>query len=437
MADGKGLTVKRIAKWLRNDAAGTYTDVGAGGVPGLRLVVKTRRNASWILRYQIDHKPRWMGLGSARTFTLDDARARGVEARKLLADGIDPLAAKHAQRAAQRAATASEVPTFEECAQKYLEANQGEWQNPKHREQWASSLRDYAYPYIGDKPVDQIGTPDILKVLEQKVEAMPKRGLAAGSFWMVRRASAMRLRGRIESVLAAAKVRGERTGDNPATWEKHLEEVLPGDENAVKVHHAALPYAELPAFMATLRTKEGIAARALEFLILTAARTSEATGARWSEIDLDEAIWTVPAERMKAGVEHRVPLVPTAIALLKNLPTEDGNPFVFGGRKAGAGLGSNALADAMKRMKRTDVTVHGFRSSFRDWGSDKTEFSRDVCERALAHKIGDKTSQAYERTDAFGKRCELMKTWAAYCNSPPIVSGDVTSIADARRRRRR
>ena len=461
MADAKGLTVKRITKWLRNaravesgkplpakkprvaNTAGVYTDTGPGGVRGLRLVIKSRSNASWILRYQIDHRPRYMGLGSANTFGLDEARKRALAARKELADGRDPLEAKHAQRAAQRLAKVSEVPTFEKCALDYLETNDGEWHNAKHREQWATSLRDYAFPLIGPKPVDQISTTDILRVLEQKVGAMPKRGLPAGSFWMVQRASAMRLRGRIESILAAAKVRHPTMGDNPARWKQHLENVLPGDDDKKKkaqAHHAALPYAELPTFMAKLRTKEGTAARALEFLIMCANRSNEVLGAKWSEVNFDTATWTIPGERMlkTGGVEHRVPLTPTAIALLKNLPTEEGNPFVFVGGKEGAGLGTSALSDMMKRMERVDVTVHGFRSSFRDWAADETNYPRDVAERALSHKIGDKVSQAYERSDLFNNRRKLMETWAKFCNSPPVQKdGNVKSLADARRRRRR
>lgn len=422
MADqAKGLTVKRIAKWLRNDAAGIYTDVGPGGVKGLRLVVKSRSNASWILRFQIDHRPRYMGLGSANTFNLDEARKRALEARKLLADGVDPLATKHAQRAAVRVAIAKAPLTFRECAERYLAANGDEWRNAKHREQWASSLTTYVDPIVGDLPVDQIDTKLILKVFEQPVDADPKRGLPGGTFWNSRRNSAMRVRGRVERILAWATVPGYRTGDNPARWQGHLSEVLAHDKKkaAAQVeHHSALAYKQMPTFMAELRTREGVAARALEFLILTAARTGEVRGARWSEIDFDAATWTVPAERMKGGIEHKVPLTPTAIALLKNLPTEDGNPHIFVGQQEGAGLAATALTDTLKRLKRGGITVHGFRSTFSTWAAERTNFPREVAEQAMAHVIADAVERAYKRTTLFDKRRRLMEQWTKFCSSP-------------------
>ena len=275
---------------------------------------------------------------------------------------------------------------------------------------------DFAFPVIGNLSVAAIDTGLVLKVLEQKVDA--ERGYPAGPLWQARPETASRLRGRIESVLGWATVRGYRQGDNPARWRGHLSEALPARNANGKVeHHAALPYAELPAFMADLRKREGVAAQALEFTILTAASTGEVIGARWDEIDLEAGVWTVPAGRMKAGKEHRIPLSSRAVELLKDLYREDGNDFVFIGSQAGSGLSNMAMTTVLRRMGRGDITVHGFRSAFRDWAAERTDFPNHVVEQALAHTIGDKVEAAYRRGDLFAKRAQLMAAWAKYCEA--------------------
>jgi integrase len=279
-----------------------------------------------------------------------------------------------------------------------------------HREQWLSSVKTYAYPVLADLPVSEIDTPLVLKCIEPH--------------WQTKAETLMRVRGRIEAVLDWCTVRGYRSGDNPARWKGHLAEVLPKRSLVAKVeHHPALPYRELPAFLVKLRQREGIAARALEFTILTAARTGEALGAQWSEFDLAHRMWTVPAGRMKAGAEHRVALSERAIALLRELPTEANkanNDFVFIGPRPGNGLSSTVMTQLLKRMGRTDISVHGFRSTFRDWAAEQTNFPREVCELALAHKVGDKVERAYQRGDLLRKRFLLAEAWSKYCSSPPV-----------------
>jgi integrase len=400
------LTVKRVER-LRQP--GRY-----GDGQGLYLQVTNADNRSWVFRYERRGVERAMGLGPAHTLSLHEARERARKARLLLLDGVDPLAARGDERR-KRAEAAQKRLTFREAAQAYNDAHERKWTNAKHRAQFLSSLKAYAFPVLGNMPVAEIDTPAVLRAIEPH--------------WLTKTETLSRVRGRIEAVLDWAKVRGYRTGDNPATW-KTIGKALPARSEVAKVeHHPALPYLELPAFMAELRKREGVAASALEFLILTAARTGEVTGARWSEVDLDAKVWTVPAGRMKGGREHRVPLSGSADALLRALYREDANEHVFIGAQPGSGLSSQSMTQVLKRMGRTDVSVHGFRSSFRDWCGEQTNFPREVAEMALAHAVGDKTERAYQRGDLLKKRYALAEAWARYATSPPTErSGKVVPM---------
>lgn len=393
------LTVKRVER-LREP--GRYLDGR-----GLYLQIISKTNRSWLLRYQRDGRERWMGLGAVADFTLDEARERARKARQQLTDGIDPLEARQADKAARALATAKTM-TFKQCAEAYIAANRAAWKNAKHGAQWTATLATYVYPHIGNLPVAAVDTGLVLRCVEP--------------IWKDKTETASRVRGRIELVLDWATVRNYRSGDNPARWRGHLEHVLPARGKVAKVeHHAALPYAELPAFMAALREREGSAARALEFAILTAARTGEVLGAQWDEIDFDNATWTVPAGRMKASKEHRVPLSERALELLRSLPTEHGNEFVFIGPR-NDGLSNMALAAVLKRMGYENITVHGFRSSFMDWCHDQTSYPKVVIDMALAHTVGDKVEAAYRRGDLFNKRKQLAEAWSKFATAAPTVA---------------
>jgi integrase len=413
------LTAKKVEQ-LRK-VPGRYRDEQ---VKGLLLVVTGPNSAAWTLRYERDGKERWMGLGGLRDLPLAAARERAREKRLLLLDGKDPLDVKQSEKAARRAADLRAM-TFKECAEAYLAQHSTKWRNAAHARQWTASLATYAYPLLGDLPVAAVDTPLVLRVLEQRVEADGR--YPGGTLWEARRETANRTRGRIESILAWATVRQYRTGDNPAAWAKHLSEVLPN--GVPQEHHAALPYATLPAFLSELRTSTAVAARALEFLILTAARSNEVLGAKWEEVDLDEGTWTVPATRMKSGREHRVPLSPAAIALLRSLYTQEGNSHVFIGGGGGA-LAQDAMRRVLLQMNR-EATVHGFRSAFRDWAGEQTAFPHDVAEAALAHSRGA-VHAAYQRGDLLTKRRRLMEAWAGFCSTPAKATGDVVPIKKAR-----
>ena len=425
-----GLTVKRVER-LRDK--GRYSDGG-----GLYLQVNESGSKSCVFKFertvrdgngQPKRKEHMMGLGGLATFGLAEARERARLLRQQIKDGIDPLAAKRTAKA-ERELAAAKALTFAQAAQAFYAQHEGQWRNRKHAAQFLSTLSTFAFPVIGNLSVAAIDTGLVLKVLEQKVDA--ERGYPAGPLWQARPETASRLRGRIESVLGWATVRGYRQGDNPARWRGHLSEALPARSANGKVeHHAALPYAELPAFMADLRKREGVAAQALEFTVLTAARTGEVIGgARWDEIDLKAGVWTVPAGRMKAGKEHRIPLSSRAVELLKDLYREDGNDFVFIGSQAGSGLSNMAMTTVLRRMGRGGITVHGFRSTFRDWAAERTNFPNHVVEQALAHTISDKVEAAYRRGDLFAKRKALMEAWARYCEAP--VSGGVVPMRGRR-----
>jgi integrase len=398
------LTEKRVAKLIRGGEPGRH--LAGGAAPrGLYLVVDGPKAAYWQLRYERHGKSHFMGLGSARLFALAEASARARRARQQIADGVDPLESRRKEQAAGRLASLKSI-SFAEAAKSYFEMHGETWRNAKHRAQFLSTLSTYAFPKIGALSVDAIDTALVLRCIEP--------------IWKDKTETASRLRGRIESVLDWATVRGYRSGENPARWKGHLSEVLPRRTQVAKVeHHQSLPYAELPGFMHALRPRQAVAARALEFLILTAARTGEVLGAQWSEIDLAAKTWTVPAERMKAHREHRVPLSDAAVAVLRSVHRENGNPYVFIGSQTGTAMSNMSLAVLLKRMGYDDVTVHGFRSSFSTWAAEQTNYPREVGEQALAHIIPVAQERAYKRTTLFDKRRQLMTAWARFCTRPP------------------
>ncbi|KQQ24090.1 integrase [Methylobacterium sp. Leaf122] len=369
---------------------------GDGG--GLWLQITGKGGKSWIFRFTLDGKAREMGLGSAITFSLAEAREKALTCRKLCAEGIDPIEARNARRDAARIEAAKAI-TFRQSAAAYIEAHKAGWRNAKHAAQWAATLDTYAHPAFGDLPVQAVDTALVMKAVEP--------------IWATKPETATRVRGRIEAILDWAATRGFRRGENPARWKGHLTNLLPKRSRVKKVeHHAALPFTEAPAFMAELAEQPGVAAKALAFTILTAARTGETIGAKWSEFDLDAGMWSVPAERMKAGVEHRVPLSESALTILREMKSIRSGEFVFPGGKRGRPLSNMAMLKTLERMGRDDLTVHGFRSSFRDWASETTAFPSEVVEAALAHTIENKVERAYRRGDLFQKRRELMDTWA-------------------------
>jgi integrase len=376
---------------------------------GLYLQVSKYGTKSWAYRFMLNGRSREMGLGSIATFTLKEARERARECRQLVAKGIDPIEERKAKRDAAQVQEAARI-TFQQAAEQYMSAHSSSWKNGKHRDQWKTTLESYAYPVMGKLPVDAIDLPHVLKVLEP--------------IWHTKTETASRLRGRIERILAWATVRKYRRGENPARWTGHLSEMLPSKQKIRKARHLpALPFAELSAFMAELQKRQRISARALEFTILTAARTSEVIGAKWAEVA--DGLWTVPGERMKGGKEHAIPLSKRAVEILENLPRE--SDYVFPGARHGARIGSTAMLELLRGMKGDGLTVHGFRSTFRDWAGDQTNFAREVIEAALAHRLKDKAEAAYRRSDALEKRRRLMEAWARYCNSP-AAKGEVVVL---------
>src|SRR6266851_3844990 len=408
MARAGRMTALKVAAVARAKAPGYYGD----GV-GLFLQVSRVGTASWVFRYRVAGRLREMGLGSLDTIGLADARERARKAREQRLDGLDPIELRKAARLSAQLDAAKAV-TFKDCAKRYIAAHQPSWRNPKHAAQWGSTLETYVYPAIGNLAVQGVGVGLVLQAIEP--------------IWTTKPETASRVRGRIESILDWATARGYREGENPARWRGHLENLLPARAKVRRVeHHAALPYLEIGAFMTELRRQEGIAASALEFAILTAARTGEVIGARWSEVSIADRLWTIPADRMKAEKEHRVPLCDAALAIVTKMGEIRHGDFVFPGGREGRPLSNMAFLMLLRRMGRDDLTAHGFRSSFREWAAERTGFPAEVAEMALAHAVSDKVEAAYRRGDLFQKRRHLAEAWAKFCAAAP-AGGRVVPI---------
>ncbi len=384
---------------------------------GLYLQVTGAGAKSWIYRYSMGGRAREMGLGSLNAISLAEARVKASECRRLRHEGVDPVEARKAARA-QTALEAAKALTFKSAATAYIASHRAGWRNAKHAAQWESTLATYIYPVFGALPVQSVDTALVLKALEQ--------------IWAIKPETASRVRGRVENILDWAKVRGFRQGENPARWRGHLDKLLPAPSKvrAVK-HHAAMPYDDVPAFLARLRDREATAARALEYTILTAARTSETLDATWDEINTADKVWTVPASRMKAGKEHRVPLSRRSLVILAKLRDTPSlsERLVFPSGRREKPLSDMAMTELLRRMGQGSVTVHGFRSSFRDWAAERTSFPNEVVEMALAHVVGDKAEAAYRRGDLFEKRRRLMAEWEAFCaTAKPAAQGSVVAL---------
>lgn len=380
-----------------------------GNPAGLYLYVKDTGSRSWVLRLTVAGKRRHMGLGGYPDVPLAQARETARTARKMAREGKDPIREQNARIEALRAAEAKRV-TFADATRRFLTHKGVEFRNPKHLKQWETTLRTYAFPIIGDLDVSDIELAHIVNILEP--------------FWESKTETATRVRGRIESVLAWATVSGFREGSNPAAWKNNLDKVLAKPTKLKNVqHHAAVPIADAPVVFQAVRDKSGIAARALEFIFLTAARSGEVRGATWEEIDLQARTWTIPSQRMKAGREHVVPLTPATVELLERLPHRDGLLFPA---PRGKSLAPESLTAVLRRMGRKE-TVHGLRSTFRDWTSERTSYAHEVAEQALAHTIASATERAYRRGSLLAKRSRLMSDWERYLVSPP-ESADVEPI---------
>jgi integrase len=401
---------------LKANKAKTPGYYGDGG--GLFLQVSRYGSKSWVFRFKASGRLREMGLGSLDTYSLAEARERARECRKLRDEGRDPIEERRTARDRAKLDTARAM-TFRDCAERYIAAHEAGWKNPKHAAQWPATLAAHVYPSLGALPVQAIDTALVMKAIEP--------------IWTEKPETASRVRGRIEAILDWASARGFRQGENPARWRGHLDHLLPKKTKVRRIkHHAALPFAEICPFVVELRQQHGIGAKALEFAILTAARTGEAIGAKWEEIDLAERTWIIPTERMKAEKEHRVPLSDAALAILEDLGKVRRDDFVFPGDRAGRPLSNMAMTMLLRRMGRADLTVHGFRSSFRDWASERTGFPAEVAEMALAHTVSDVVERAYRRGDLFQKRRHLMDAWARFCNTAPADRGKVVSFAAAK-----
>ncbi|MEG3617311.1 integrase arm-type DNA-binding domain-containing protein [Magnetovibrio sp. PR-2] len=371
---------------------------GDGG--GLYLQITAAGHKSWIFRYRVGSKLRNHGLGALHTVSLAEAREKAQACRQLRLQGIDPIEEQKRKRSVA-ALEAARAFTFQDCAEGYIAAHKAGWKNAKHAEQWTRSLEMFVYPHFGSLPVADIDVRLVLKAIEP--------------IWATKSETASRVRGRIEAVLDWAKVRGYRSGENPAQWRGNLSHLLPAKQRISKViHHAALPHAEMPRFWGELVKQPGMGAQALQLTILTACRTGEVLQATWDEFDFENGIWTIPAERMKGGAEHRVPLSSGAVSLLEKLQRERSSDYVFPGSKEGKPLSNMAMKMVLRRMGRDDLTVHGFRSTFRDWAADATDAPREVAEAALAHTLTSKVEAAYMRSDLFEKRRGLMKGWCTF-----------------------
>lgn len=410
IAGARRLREKEMEKRVQRLTAMAVTRASKPGLypdgAGLYLRVNRNGSKSWAFRFTLNGKAREMGFGGLTKVSLADARKKAGDARLLLSEDRDPLAQRQdetEQRIAAKKLAVARAMTFDQCAEAYINAHEPSWKNDKHRQQWRNTLATYVSPIFGNLPVQDVDLDNVMKVIEP--------------LWSKKTETARRVRGRIEVILDWARVRGYRTGENPARWRGQLDHLLPARSKIRTVkHHAALPYAEIGDFMRELRKMLGNSAAALEFLILTVARTSEIIYARWPEIDLKKQLWIVPPERMKSGREHRVPLSPAAIAALKRVEASKGD-YLFPGRSSDAPLSNMALLMTLGRMNRGEITAHGFRSTFRDWAAECTNFPSEVVEMALAHSIEDKVEAAYRRGDLFDKRRRLMDAWADYCGT--------------------
>jgi integrase len=388
-----------------------------GDGKGLWLRIAPGGSKSWVFRFMLAGRSREMGLGSVDDVTLAEARELARECRKLCTQGIDPIETRRARRAALRLESARAM-TFEECATAYIAAHEVGWKNTKHAKQWRQTLKASVYPVFGSLPAQAVDVGLVMKAVEP--------------IWIEKPETAARIRSRIEAVLDWATARGYRQGENPARWKGHLKNLLPAKTKLRRVEHlAALPYAEIGDFVTQLRQRDGIDARALEFAILTAARAGEVLRATWDEIDLGAPHWTISAERMKADREHRVPLSDRALEILLDMQKFREGALVFLGGRVGRPLSHMAMLRVLRAMGRDDVTAHGFRSSFRDWAAECTNFPREVVEMALAHTIESKVEAAYRRGDLFEKRRLLMAAWARYCAAPVRGAADIVPLAVA------
>ena len=398
---------------IRNfEKPGYHADGG-----GLYLQVAKSGSKSWVYRFTLKGRTRDMGLGSIRSVTLAEARTAAAESRLLVAKGVDPIAGRAEPEFDPPQIVAPPTgPTFREFAEQYIEQHTGDWRSKQHEAQWSSSLKMHVFPLIGDLQLDAIDTPEVLLVLEP--------------IWREKSETASRIRGRIERILAAAAVRGLRPATNPAAWAGHLREALPKKRRSTPF--SALNYRELPAFMSALRAREGVGARALEFTILTVARSGQARGARWPEIDEAAEVWSVPGERMKAGRQHLVPLSGPTLFLLREMkPLRDlAGGFLFPGMRNGGALSDMTLSHIVRSMGY-DATVHGFRAGFKTWAEEETHHANVVIEAALAHTVGDKAERAYMRGDWLVKRKALLDDWGAFCNSTPIETVVPLDVAAA------
>ena len=398
----------RTAQTVKNP--GMYADG-----KGLYLRIGLTGSKSWVYRYQADGRRHDLGLGPYPDVSVAEARERASAQRRLRLDGEDPLTARRTGR--HRASLeAAKAITFREAAEQYIRSHEAGWRNATHAAQWPASLSKYVYPTIGDLPVAGIDTGLVLRVLEP--------------IWTTKAETASRIRGRIESVLDWTMAREYRSGENPARWRGHLQNLLPQPSKVRRVeHHAALPYQQMAKFMTELRQHDGSTALALQFAILTAARTGEVVGARWEEIDFGERLWTIPASRIKAGREHRVPLSDAAIAVLDRMRQVRRGDYVFPGRDSNSPVNTAGLFHTLRRLNWPDVTVHGFRSTFRDWAAERTNYPAEVAEMALAHTVGSAVEQAYRRSDLFDRRRRLMDDWARWCSTEAAEpSGTVVAI---------
>ena len=416
LARFSALEVERLAA-SKGDKTRMHHDGG-----GLYLCVDRRGSANWVYRYTLDGRARTMGLGAFPKVGLSKARKAAAAARETHASRSDPLDKRQAEREAERAARRQKV-TFKKAAKDYIASKRDEWKNPKHAAQWSATLETYAYGIIGDLAVSDVDNAAVLRVLQQEVSLAD--GKNRERLWTAKPETASRLRGRIEAVLGWATAGGLRVGDNPARWAGLLEHQLPSKAKLPRgrvKHHRALSIDDVPDFMEKLRAANGMGARALEFGILTAARSGEVRGATWAEVDLKARVWNIPGNRMKAGRDHRIPLSQAAMDLLAALPGGESDELIVPAPRGGV-LSDMTLAAVIKRLN-CDAVPHGFRSSFRDWGAERTNYPNEMLELALAHTVSDKVEAAYRRGDMFDKRRKLMDAWSEFCASKPRAAGD-------------